>query len=425
MDISKETLKQVLVEQREGFLRKETGVERELLAEAASLMELPHVVVITGLRRCGKSTLLRQIAAKYLDDARFFYVNFEDERLIGFPAGHFQDILEAQVELFGNQKIFLVDEIQQNEGFESYVRRLTDQGYKFVITGSNARLLSSEISTKLTGRHTDITLYPFSFSEYLNLKNISHTGNNIYRGEQRALIRRGFGRFLANGSMPEYTIFNDDEIIFRMYEDIIYKDIAVRHKITNVRPMRELYHYLVSNICRPFSYRNLTRVTGIESPVTVRSYIDYLEQTYFIRQVSKFDFSIKKQLVNNKKVYVIDNAFFRKLSFSFSGDKGWLLENLVANALAREGELFYFEGKQACDFILKKQQSFTAFQVTLELNDQNREREVSGLMEAMAALDLDSGHLITLDEEGEWEEGKYRITMLPAWKWMLEGGGSR
>lgn len=412
----------MLVEQREGFLRKVPGITREALAVTGEKINLPHVIVITGIRRCGKSTLLRQIAGEYFGNTDFYYLNFEDERLIGFPAKEFQDILETQMELFGEKKCFLIDEIQQNEGFEWYVRRLSDQGYKFIITGSNARLLSSEISTKLTGRHADIYLGPFSFREYLDYKGILVQAADIYIAEKKAILKREFEQFLQWGSMPEYTLYQDAEILFRTYEDIVYKDIAVRHGITNVRSMRELYHYLVSNICRPFSFRTLTKVTGIDSPVTVRKYIHYLEQTYFIRQVSKFDFSLKKQLINNKKVYVIDNAFFQKISFQYTGNKGWLLENLVAGELFKSGEVYYHQDKQSCDFILKKMQGFEAYQVVFEMNEDSREREIKGLLEAMDMLGLDSGTVITYDEEGELDKDGRHINLLPCWKWLLKGG---
>lgn len=419
MNISKEILKQVLLEQRQGILRKDRGVPRSALDRLHSKISLPHVLVITGLRRCGKSTLLRQIIHEYFQDSEFYYLNFEDERLSGFPAGSFSSILETQIELFGDKKVFLIDEIQQNPGFESYVRRLSDQGYKFIITGSNATLLSSEISTKLTGRHIDLGLYPFSFREYLRFKDISLQKEDVYLGSKRALIKRNFDEYLLRGGMPEFLVYQDDEIIFRIYEDIIYKDIAVRHGITMIKPMRELYQYLVSNMCRPFSYRTLTRITEIDSPVTIKSYIHYLEQTYFIRQVNKFDFSLKKQLVNNKKAYVIDNVFFQKLSFQYSGNKGWLLENLVASELSKNGELYYFQDKVSCDFILKDDSGFAAYQVAFEMTGTTRIREISGLMSAIKYLGLSSGTIITHDDDEEIVEEGITIKLIPCWKWLL------
>jgi predicted AAA+ superfamily ATPase len=415
-------LKQVLVEQREGILRKNPGISRTLLAQIDSKILLPHVLVIKGLRRCGKSTLLRQIIQKYCQDSDFFYLNFEDERLIDFQAESFSTILEAQIELFGNKKIFLIDEIQQNQGFETYIRRLSDQGYKFIITGSNANLLSSEISTKLTGRHVDLTLYPFSFNEFLTFKKVGINRDDIYIGPQRAVIKREFDHYLLQGGMPEFLVYQDDEIIFRIFEDIIFKDVAVRNGITMVKPMRELYHYLVSNMCRTFSYRTLTSITDIDSPVTIKNYIHYLEQTFFIRLTSKFDFSLKKQIINNKKVYVIDNAFFQKISFQYSGNKGWLLENLVGIELSKTGDLFYYEDKSSCDFILKNTKGFTAYQVAFEMTKTTSEREIKGLVDAMKYLGLNNGTIITYDDENEVIQNGFKITMIPCWKWLIMNG---
>ena len=419
MDISKEFLKQILVEQRHSILKKDPGIPRTILSRIHDKVSLPHIVVIKGIRRCGKSTLLRQIIKEYYHDTDFFYVNFEDERLVSFQSSSFSTILETQIELFGEQKVFLIDEIQQNAGFESYVRRLSDNGYKFYITGSNANLLSSEISTKLTGRHIDLTLHSFSFNEYLTLKGIKLSQEDIYLSQNRAILKREFDNFLLFGGMPEYLIYNDDEIIFRMYEDIILKDIAVRYGISLVKPMRELYHYLISNICRPFSYRTLTRLTEIDSAITIKNYIHYLELTYFIIQISKFDYSLKKQLINNKKVYVADNAFFKKVSFQYSDNKGWLLENLVATELSKSGELYYYNDKHTCDFILKSREGLGAVQVAYEFTAINRTREINGLTEALKYIRKKRGIIITLDNEEEITDNNCKISILPCWKWLF------
>jgi len=170
--LTKEQLKQLLFEHHDIILRKELGVKRELLKIVETKIKLPHVLVLTGLRRSGKSTILRQIVKQYYNDKNFYYINFEDERFLGFEAKDFNIIYEALIELFGEQKTFFIDEIQNVEKFESFVRRFYDAGFKFYITGSNAQLLSKELGTKLTGRHIDIVVKPFSFKEYLSAKNI-------------------------------------------------------------------------------------------------------------------------------------------------------------------------------------------------------------------------------------------------------------
>jgi hypothetical protein len=173
-------------------------------------------------------------------------------------------------------------------------------------------------------------------------------------------------------------------------------------------------------MCRPFSYRTLTTVTNIDSPITVKNYIHYLEQTYFISQVGKFDFSLKKQLINNKKFYVIDNAFFQKISFQFSGNKGWLLENLVANVLGKTGELFYFNDKVSCDFIVRNYQGMAAFQVAYDMTGTAYEREIAGLTGALKFLGLNEGTIITYDHEEEMSSDNLTINMIPCWKWLLK-----
>src|SRR3989344_5396982 len=167
--LTKEQLKKILEEQRDSILKKKLGVERILLDGIENKRKLPHIVVITGIRRSGKSTLLRQIIKRYYKDEDFYYINFEDERLFDFKAENFNDIYESLLELFGEKKTFFIDEIQNIANFENFVRRFYDNGFKFFITGSNAKLLSKELGTKLTGRHVDIVVRPFSFLEFLKM----------------------------------------------------------------------------------------------------------------------------------------------------------------------------------------------------------------------------------------------------------------
>ena len=225
--ISKELLKQVISEQRVLFLRKETGIKRETLERIKQKIRLPHVHVITGIRRCGKSTLLRQIVKEFYNDHDFYYLNFEDERLLNFDAAGFNLVYETMVELFGLQKTFFIDEIQHVVQFDSFIRRFYDQGFKFYLTGSNAGLLQEEISTRLTGRHIDTYLQPFSFYEYLSAKNVAISNSSIYQSDERAVIKKTFDEYLTHGGMPEYTLFQDEEIIHRNYDDIIIMDILL------------------------------------------------------------------------------------------------------------------------------------------------------------------------------------------------------
>ena len=225
--ISKDQLKQVFVEQNEAILKKPLGIERTILKTIEKKVKLPHVVVLTGLRRSGKSTLLRQLMKKQYNDKDFYYVNFEDERLFNFQAENFDMIYEALLELFGEKKTFFIDEIQNITDFESFVRRFYDSGFKFFVTGSSAKLLSKEIGTKLTGRHVDIVVKPFSFREYLDSKDFKFDKHTIFKTNTRAVLKKHFSKFLFDGGMPEYVQYNDSEILIRIYEDIFYNNIFI------------------------------------------------------------------------------------------------------------------------------------------------------------------------------------------------------
>src|SRR3990167_4904776 len=183
--LSEAEIREILARQRENILNKKYGIERTVLREVESKIKLPHVVVLTGLRRSGKSTLLRQLIKKHYKDEDFYYINFEDERLFNFPASEFNKLYEVLISLFGAQKTFFIDEIQNVSGFETFVRRFYEEGFKFFITGSSAALLSRELGTKLTGRHVDIVVKPFSFLEFLKMKKCNVENDALYKTESK------------------------------------------------------------------------------------------------------------------------------------------------------------------------------------------------------------------------------------------------
>src|SRR3989338_7068442 len=390
--ISKDKLKQTLIEQRETILQKDKGIERAILKLLERKVKLPHIVVLTGLRRSGKSTLLRQLMKKQYDDKDFYYVNFEDERLFNFKAEDFNIIYETLVESFGEKKTFFIDEIQNITNFESFVRRFYDAGFKFFITGSSAKLLSKEIGTKLTGRHIDIIVRPFSFKEFLESKNFNANKHAILKTKTRAELKKHFNEYLINGGMPEYVQYHDPEILIRAYEDIVIKDIAARYRIDNIKELKELYQYLVTTTSQRFSYNSLKKFININSANTIKKYIGFLEETFFISQANKFDYSLKKQIINDKKIYVVDNGYIQKISLKFTKDEGWLLENMVFNVLKTQGEVFYFSDRFECDFVIaEKSRVKDAVQVCWSINQTNKERELAGLLEAMDRFKLKTG----------------------------------
>jgi len=419
--ISKERLKEILVDQRKAILSRNMGVEREILEEIARKIRLPHVIVITGIRRCGKSTILRQIVKKFYGDEDFYYVNFEDERLMDFKAEEFNSLYECLIELFGNKKTFFLDEVQNIDKFESFVRRFSEDGFKFFITGSNAKLLSRELGTKLAGRHVDINAKPFSFREYLLLKEAKFEKNMVYSTQERVKLKKYFEDYFIKGGMPEYLIYDDLEILSRIYEDIVIKDILVRHNLSDVVSLKSVYKYLLNVYSNKFSYNFIKNETGLGSVNTAKNYIEYLRDTYFAIILNKFDYSTKKQIVNDKKIYLLDNGFIQLATSRGAKERGWALENLVCSILMDGRELFYYSGKNECDFIVQEgRKIISAFQVCYELNENSRKRETAGILEAMEKFHLREGFILTWDQEEELNINGKRILIKPVWKWVLE-----
>ena len=418
----KELLKEVVSDQRQYILGKEPGIRRTALERVSELMELPHVVVISGIRRCGKSTLLRQIILEFFDDEEFLYVNFEDERLKDFKAREFNDLYEVMVELFGKRSNLMLDEVQNIDGFELFVRRFQEQGFKIFITGSNATLLSRELGTKLTGRHVRIDLRPFSFSEYLLLKGTEYDERSLYLTEKKVEIRKAFDDYLESGGMPEYLRYRDQEILFRTYEDIVLKDIVVRYSLENVKMVKDLYEHLISHLSNRFSYNSLRKTVGAGSTTTIQNYVGYLQEANFCTILRRYDHKLKKQIGSDKKFYLTDHGFVRPISTRLTKDRGKKLENVVLNHLPSGGEIMFFDDGVECDFITIERNSVTsAVQSTWKLDDGNREREINGILNAMNKFGLEEGEIVTHDMREEIVIEDKKIHVVPVWDWTLRG----
>lgn len=419
MDV--QVLKEIIREQKAVFEAEgpEGLVEREALKKVSEFLKLPHALVISGLRRSGKSTLLKQIRKNFYMNKPVYYFNFEDERLIGFEAEDFNLLYETFIELFGKSQVFFFDEIQNVGGWERFVRRMYERGFKFIITGSNSSLLSRELGTRLTGRYVGLELYPFSFPEFLKFKGVPFPEEPLT--EERGLIKNAFNEYLEKGGIPEYLRFENAELLKTLYENILYKDILVRYGLGDEKALRELALYLFSNYATEINYSKLQKLLGLGSANTVKNYIGYLENSYMVFTIPKYDFSLKKQIYAPKKVYAIDSAFINLISFKFSRDRGRILENLVFLELKRRNlELYYHRARQECDFIVtENERPVGAIQVTMALNG-NREREYGGLLEALEAYGLDRGLILTEGEEFEETVKDKKVIVRPIWKWLLE-----
>jgi predicted AAA+ superfamily ATPase len=294
-----------------------------------------------------------------------------------------------------------------------------EAGFKFYLTGSNAKLLSSEISTSLTGRNKVLPLYPFSFKEYLRFKNKAYQTERLST-KNRHLLIRDLNAYLESGGFPLIVKENDTELLNGFFQDILYRDIISRYQLTQVGEIRQIALYFASNSGKTFSYATLQEMAGIKSSSSVKRYVDLYEQTYLFFYLKRYDVSLRKQLRHPKKVYAADTAIIHRLGFRFSEDKGRILENLVFLELLRRGhELYYYSGKKECDFLIKKGIHIqSAIQVCWSLNVENQEREKEGLLEAMQAYKLKEGLLITMDSSN-FKSPNPSINVIPVWEWLL------
>jgi len=416
----KQLLKEIIADQKGLFVRRK-WISRPF-PEALSSSE--EIIVITGVRRCGKSVLLQQI--RQLQPERDYFLNFDDERLREFRVEHFQLLYEVFVELYGEQSVFYFDEIQNIAGWEHFVKRLYNSGKKVFVTGSNANMLSRELGTYLTGCYRAVELYPFSFGEYLTLQGRPDLTKEVSGTVKRGEVLRFFEEYLQKGGFPMYLRTGDPEILHTLYENILYRDVLVRNKITNERELKELMFYAVSNVGKTFTYNSLKNAVKVKSPVTAKNYVSYVSDTYLLFTVSKIDASVKEQLRSPQKFYCIDTALALHLGFRLTADTGRLLENLIYLELRRRNpdEVFYYnDGESECDFIVRRGfRVVMALQVSVSLsNPRTRQRELKGLVAALQAFDLEKGYVITREEEEVITTSDNRtLYVRSAWKWLLE-----
>lgn len=379
--ILQSTISDIIDSQLENFTKKETGLEREILN---TLPIIPNfALVITGLRRCGKSTLLYQILKTRIPDA--VYLNFEDPRFAGFDISDFSRLgIEISKR---NKKTIFLDEIQLIENWEVFVRQKLDEDYLIIITGSNAHLLSKELGTKLTGRHLSVELFPFSYHEFLSF-------------EKTDSSEQSFNRYMRTGGIPEYVKTNNGLVLNSLFNDIIIRDIAVRHGIRDISSLKQIAVYLISNIGKPVTAKSMLGLFHIKANSTVLEYFSHLEDSYLIQFLPVFSYSLKAQMRNPRKVYSIDMGIFTENSITFTEENGRRLENLIFLHLRRKyKDLYYYSDKNECDFVaLEKGNAVEIIQVCYELNDLNFTREFNGLLEAMAFFKSTNGKIITYQQ---------------------------
>lgn len=414
--MEKQLLKDIMLDQKSIFLRKEGLINRDIVLDKYLTTE--QVVVISGVRRCGKSSLLKLIKDKLeLEEHQLCYFNFDDERITP-DISIFDHIYTSHLELYNHEPVFFFDEVQVIPGWQKFVNRMHEQGSKVYVTGSNAQLLSSEIATSLTGRTRTINLYPFSFAEYLRYIGHEYKSDRL-SVQKRAQLQADLLKYLNHGGFPLVIKEGDIEIMNDWFQDILYRDIIARYRLTSIEEIRQMAVYLLTNIGKLFSYSTLQEITGLKSSKSVKDFLSYFESAFLFTYLRKFDYSVRKQIMNSRKVYAIDNAVVNRLGLNFSPNTGRLMENVVFIELQRrQKEVFYFQGKNECDFLLVEGLKVTqAIQVTYQLTSENLEREKKGILEAMEKYKIPRGTIITYDEVyGISIEG---VEIISLSKWLL------
>lgn len=401
---SRFVIEQVIESQRHRLLQMDTGLERQV----TGFQQLTsHAFILTGIRRCGKSTVLQQIN-KTLHEGSI-YLNFEDPRLAGFDIGDFNRLHDAASQQ--GLSTYFFDEIQTVPQWENFVRFRLDEGYRIFITGSNASMLSRELGTKLTGRHISKELFPFSYLEFLEF-----TGKTKGEGS--------LSTYLSGGGFPEFVKSGQEEILMQSFNDIIIRDIAIRYNIRNTSALRQLAVWLVSNVAKPITGNSLRKIFAIGSSSTMMEYLGYFADAYLFFFVPRFSYSNKVQVVNPRKIYCIDNGIINANSVSFTPDVSRLLENLVfLNLRHQNDEIYYFNEGKECDFIVFKNGKIgRILQVCHQLDQQNTDREIGGLMEAMNFFDFKEGVIVTYNQTDRFVIDGRTINVMPFYAWVGPGG---
>lgn len=416
-------IEKVLLEQQDELEALEDEVlihrpEEDLINLKSKLAQ-----VVIGVRRSGKSTLCFNALRKA--GVHYAYANFDDERLEELETKDLDNVLQTLYKIYGKFDYLFLDEIQNIDGWPLFVNRLLRQRIHIIITGSNAKLLSTELATHLTGRHHKIELFPFSFKDWCSIKDVEYTRLTT---KNKGLLSKAYEEYFRQGGFPELISGeeNPKEYISTLIDNIISQDIKKRYKIRNIDALKRLAHHILNETPTLIVKDALQNIIGIKSERTLGNYLMYLNQTYLISTISKYS-SRSRERARNEKSYAIDVAFMDKRDNAFSGENlGWRLETIVYLELLRrkagtENDIYYYQGRSAeADFVVcDGKKTLAVYQVSYDIsNDKTRKREIKGCIAGAKATKCDNIFLITDHESEVIEEDGYSIQVVPIWEWL-------
>lgn len=426
MAIDKRTLEFVLTEQREEL--EDRATENYCHRSEVELVDLSstQAQVIIGVRRSGKSTLCYQ--ALQSKGVKYAYADFDDERLAGIEAVQLNDILETLYKIYGDFNYLFLDEIQNVEGWHLFVNRMLRKKMHIIITGSNAKLLSVELATHLSGRNKEIPLYPFSFREYCDMKGVD---SNRKTTKAEAFRRAAFDEYMKQGGFPELLTIKDNKAYVRnLVDNILKRDIEQRYRITYKAAFEKLAQHLLNNSPTIIVTKELADIFNFKSDQTAKNYVDYLKQAYLIIGVQKYSQKSKLRIVQ-EKVYPVDVALMNQRDNAFAGENlGHRLETIVLVHLMRkcktEGlDVYYLNDRSGeCDFVVCRGNTVVqAIQVSYDISaDKTRKREIKGLDLAARQTGCSNLLLLTDNESNTIEYSGHKIKVQPVYEWCLELG---
>lgn len=424
--VGEKTIIQVLAEQKEymdGYQPDGWVTRRE-----EQLFELDSTLaqVVIGVRRSGKSTLCHKVLLEH--NVKYGYANFDDDRLANLRVEDLNTVLSCIYQIYGTDiKYIFLDEIQDVDGWHLFVNRLLRTNLHVIVTGSNAKLLSGELATHLTGRYNEIRLFPFSFREYCDFHHIETNGLTT---KIDAGIKRAFMEYVTDGGFPELqNIRNKRGYVQSLLEAIVSKDIQQRFRIRNVDTLRKIANHLINNVCQEINYGNIAETMGVTDQ-TVKKYVDFLRQAFLVQILNKHSFKSKER-IRNAKAYIVDPGLQNNRDNSFAAENiGWRLENVIYIELLRRctndflGIYYYKESPRSkeIDFVLCNQdKAVELIQVAYDIDNQKTfYRETSSLIKASAKLHCDNLTLIAFTQTRDEEIDGKCIKILSATDWLLK-----